>query len=267
MGSKRRLLPQLLSRVPDTFARYHEPFLGSGAMLYALRPPVALCADVVPGLIELHKAVSQRVQNVCDDYRQVARRPGRRATFLDIRERYPNIQPAEFLFMIKNCHGTRYRVNRKGKFNCPYKVSNQTDMSEQSIASDLARVQTAAAYSSANHTEFAVRDVELSLQLVTPGDFVFIDPPYQWQADKETDYGREFGAQGWTRLMAALASVPHGASIMVTLHGSMTEEHVRSLALPVPRLRHLQALSFMGSHMSRGGLATRSEWLLTNYAC
>ncbi len=44
-GGKRRLLPELLARVPKSFGRYHEPFLGGGALYFALRPKRASLAD------------------------------------------------------------------------------------------------------------------------------------------------------------------------------------------------------------------------------
>lgn len=264
MGSKRRLLPQLLAKVPRGFQRYHEPFLGSGALLYALRPPAALCADVLPSLIALHEAVARDAAGVCREFERVARTPDRRATFLAIRDRYPRVEPAEFLFMMKNCHGTRYRVNSSGRFNCPYKVSNREDMTEKAISADCARIRAATV---GTGVHFAVRDVEESLKLVGPGDLVFLDPPYQWQEGKEADYGRKFGPAGWASLMQCLADVPAAAYIMVTLHGGMEREEVLRLAAGVPGLTHLQALDLWGSHIARGGLSKRKEWLLTNYAC
>ena len=35
-GGKRNLLPELIDRLPDEYARYHEPFIGGGALFFAL---------------------------------------------------------------------------------------------------------------------------------------------------------------------------------------------------------------------------------------
>ena len=35
-GGKSRLLPELLARLPDSFGAYHEPFVGGGALFFAL---------------------------------------------------------------------------------------------------------------------------------------------------------------------------------------------------------------------------------------
>ncbi|KLU61745.1 modification methylase DpnIIA [Peptococcaceae bacterium CEB3] len=45
-GGKRQLLPALLPRVPDRFGTYFEPFIGGGAMLFALRPNKAVIGDI-----------------------------------------------------------------------------------------------------------------------------------------------------------------------------------------------------------------------------
>ncbi len=36
VGGKRSLLPELLRRVPQDFGNYYEPFLGGGALFFAL---------------------------------------------------------------------------------------------------------------------------------------------------------------------------------------------------------------------------------------
>ncbi len=36
VGGKRSLLPELLRRVPQDFNNYYEPFLGGGALFFAL---------------------------------------------------------------------------------------------------------------------------------------------------------------------------------------------------------------------------------------
>jgi DNA adenine methylase len=37
VGGKRSLLPELLERVPPEFNNYYEPFVGGGALFFALR--------------------------------------------------------------------------------------------------------------------------------------------------------------------------------------------------------------------------------------
>ncbi|MDE2951008.1 MAG: DNA adenine methylase [Chloroflexota bacterium] len=37
VGGKRSLLPELLARIPAQFNNYYEPFIGGGALFFALR--------------------------------------------------------------------------------------------------------------------------------------------------------------------------------------------------------------------------------------
>src|SRR5438105_2391991 len=68
-GGKRQLLPVLLECVPDLQdARYHEPFVGGGALFFALRDSGrpgrrgARLADVNPELINAYKVVRDQVE-------------------------------------------------------------------------------------------------------------------------------------------------------------------------------------------------------------
>ena len=198
-------------------------------------------------------------------YRELTTRDDRRGTFLDIRQRFPDIAPAEFLFLMKNCHGTRFRVNRAGRFNGPYKADSKPTASARGVATDTSRMHAVTVYLRHADVRFQTLDAHAALEQVAAGDFVFLDPPYQWQDAGEADYGVRFGARGWAGLMDAVAALPAGVHVMITLHGSMPETTVRSLAARVPGLIHLEPLWFAGSHMARGGLHPRCEWLLTNY--
>src|SRR5437773_1695517 len=56
-GSKRRLLPDLLSKTPATFARYVEPFGGSLCFFFELRPAWAILSDFNQELIDTYLTV------------------------------------------------------------------------------------------------------------------------------------------------------------------------------------------------------------------
>src|SRR3990167_9708206 len=51
-GGKTQLLPELLARVPSAYNVYHEPFVGGGALFFALRPERAVLSDVNERLIQ-----------------------------------------------------------------------------------------------------------------------------------------------------------------------------------------------------------------------
>ena len=63
-GGKRQLLGELLPLVPEYTGKYIEPFLGGGAMFFALSPENAVLADCNEELIALYKTVSKYPQQV-----------------------------------------------------------------------------------------------------------------------------------------------------------------------------------------------------------
>ena len=263
MGSKRRLVPQLLAAVPPEFGTYFEPFLGSGALLYALKPGRAVVGDRVGPLVRTHEAVHRDWAGVMRDYRALAKT--KRQSFFDIRARFPDISPAEFLFLIQNCHGNRFRTNKAGRFNTPFKENSAPTVSaafQDQVARNLAAASTGLHGSDVRFEVCSALDL---LPSACPGDFVYLDPPYQLQANREHDYGEAFGTKGWADLMEALSRLPPGVHIMVTLSGAIPRPDVLQLASPVPGLHHLAALQYPGTHIQKGGSHPQQDWLLTNY--
>lgn len=56
-GSKRSQADVIKKNAPDTFNTYYEPFVGGGAILYALNPKRAVCGDICEPLIDLWEEI------------------------------------------------------------------------------------------------------------------------------------------------------------------------------------------------------------------
>ena len=67
-GGKGQLLPDLLTRLPKSFRSYHEPFVGGGALFYALTGQgclrTASLSDVNEPLVETYLALKSDVERV-----------------------------------------------------------------------------------------------------------------------------------------------------------------------------------------------------------
>ena len=63
-GGKGQLVAQLRARVPPSFRRYFEPFVGGAAAFFALRPRRAVLADINTELIDCYTAVRDHVDDV-----------------------------------------------------------------------------------------------------------------------------------------------------------------------------------------------------------
>jgi len=62
VGGKSKLLPELQRRMPSSFRRYHEPFLGGGALFFHVAPRAALLADGNAELIGCYQTVRDDVE-------------------------------------------------------------------------------------------------------------------------------------------------------------------------------------------------------------
>src|SRR5712664_1393684 len=84
-GGKRWFVSRYLNLLPDRFNRYIEPFLGSGALFFALRPPRAILADLNADLIATYSAIQE-------DWKQVVRILGK----------YHRVHSKEFYYAVRS---------------------------------------------------------------------------------------------------------------------------------------------------------------------
>lgn len=171
-GSKRRFLPDILPHLPHRFNRYYEPFLGSGALFFLLRPTSAILSDNCAELIQTYEAV--RTNPVAVSRYLAPLRPDRRLFYSirDNRSRCPYERAAEFIYLNKTCWNGLYRVNQNGQFNVPYGRPRSNHIASETNI-----------HSCANALAFpgirlAVGDFQSVLGDVGTGDLVFLDPPY-----------------------------------------------------------------------------------------
>lgn len=83
-GGKRQLLPVIQRLLPDGFSTYYEPFLGGGALLFALQPAHAAVNDINPELINVYEVIRDNVDELIKKLRGME---NTQATFYEIRDR------------------------------------------------------------------------------------------------------------------------------------------------------------------------------------
>jgi DNA adenine methylase len=173
-GGKRQLLPQLLALRPPRFSRYVEPFLGGGALYFALAPGRAVLGDLNSELIDAYRTIRDDVEGVMaaldrhrydrDHYYAVRRlRPDQ----LSAVER-----AARFIFLNKTGYNGLYRVNRRGEFNVPFGRYRTPPR-----LYDAGNLRAAAALLAG--AEIRHGPYEETLATAGAGDFVYLAPPYQ----------------------------------------------------------------------------------------
>ena len=185
-GGKTQLVPELVARAPRRIDTYFEPFLGGGAMFFALAadrdlaPRRAVLNDANRELITVFEVVRDEVERLLRRLEALAAPylaagPEARAeAYYAERARTPDDRvdtAARFIFLNKTCFNGLYRVNRRGEFNVPhgrYLVPRIVDEPGLRAASAVLRGVTCMA------GDFAEATAE-----ARPGDFVYLDPPFE----------------------------------------------------------------------------------------
>ena len=212
-GGKRWFVHRCLHMVPQQYGRYIEPFLGSGAMYFALRPARALLADLNSDLIDCYQSVrsspaaivellAQHHEQHCSEhyYATRANKP------TDSVER-----AAWLIYLNRTCWNGLYRVNRKNEFNVPIGTKSKVVLPTDNFAL-LNRVLATA--------DICHQDFETTLDAALRGDFAFVDPPYTVKHNlngflKYND--KIFSWADQVRLRAAVArAAQRGAMVLVT---------------------------------------------------
>lgn len=214
-GGKRAFLQQFARRIPAFEGKYIEPFLGSGAVFFQVlktqsRLCQALLADINTQLIRCFAAVQRDPATVYERLEDLQRRysatQNKSDFYYEMRNIYnallPRVDAATFIFLNRTCWNGLYRVNSKGKFNVPYGAPK----TEQVIPTQETLLNAAAALTQA---ELRATTWQNSVAQAEPGDFLFLDPPYYSDLEKEdTKYQRkQFGLRDHRELAETLATL------------------------------------------------------------
>lgn len=189
-GGKRSLLPQLVQHFPNEISTYWEPFLGGGAVFFALANRIhsARLSDSNVELMITYQVVKERLPELLvrlrDHERKHQQRKGRRYAdgktyYLKVRANQNRAASANqwqddvevasrFIYLNKTCFNGLYRVNKRGEFNVPEGGYLSPDICNEE------RIRTAS-------EALAGATLEIGdFVKITPssGDLVYCDPPY-----------------------------------------------------------------------------------------
>ncbi len=202
-GGKGSLIETLLAFVPPAFSKYYEPFLGGGALFFALWNQT----------MEFHASLSDTNRDLINAYRVVREEPNELIGVLGrIQEDYLHSKnlsefyyekrrwhptsrvdsAARLIFLNKTCYNGLYRVNSRGEFNVPFGRYTRPRIAdpENIIAVSIALQKTKA--------ELQASDYRKSLSKCEDSDFVYLDPPYQprTRTSSFTGYTKEGFSEG-----------------------------------------------------------------------
>jgi DNA adenine methylase len=160
--------------MPTSFSRYHEPFLGGGAVLLAVgrhAPRGAFVSDLNEELVNAWKIVQSRPADLHAMLTSYEKRDSE-GFYYEIRGKRldePVERAAHFMYLNRTAWNGLYRVNRWGEFNVPWGARAFRSPSLESLG---------LASKSLNGVTVDALDFRDALTRAESGDFVYLDPPY-----------------------------------------------------------------------------------------
>lgn len=224
-GGKTQLLPEILKRLPERIGTYHEPFVGGGAVFFALasegRFRHAVLSDTNLNLISLYVVLREQPEDLIARLLTLSKTHSKEQ-FYEVRRAFNDLefpdlptQAARFLYLNKTCFNGLYRVNRHGEFNVPFGDYNKNpticDADNLRAASRLLRDVDLVAQDFGHACDRARRSAALNRR-DQPRDCVYLDPPYlpRSKTANFTAYSGEFSLEHHHRLAGEFSRFARG---------------------------------------------------------
>ena len=215
----------MLSSLAESVAGvYIEPFAGSAALFFCVRPKISVLADLNGHLTNALRMVRDSPFDLHNRLMALGRDE---ATYYGIHHKFNSLDPEGveaatlFVYLNRNCFNGIWRTNAKGEFNVPYggkKLSNSPPLHLLATCSK-----------SLVRTEILHQDFRVTLADIEAGSFIYADPPYFNETVRTfVEYGRRsFAKDDLSDLVALLVSADkRGAHIALTYDGATDLEGI-----------------------------------------
>ncbi|MDH5721030.1 MAG: DNA adenine methylase [Spirochaetia bacterium] len=172
-GGKRQLLSEIINSLPEDFNYYFEPFLGGGAVFFALGAKKNILADSNEDLINVYKVVQNNVENLIHELKK---HKNEKEYYYEIRDLKPGDlsyieRASRFIFLNKTCYNGLYRVNSRGIFNVPFgSYKNPQICDNENLRASAVKLQ---------NVEILCAQYDETVRAAKKNDFVYFDPPYE----------------------------------------------------------------------------------------
>ena len=179
-GGKRQIVHHLISKLPEKFSVYYEPFFGAGALFLELYNrgllKKAVISDLNKELIALYTLVRDRCSGIIEELENI-RFINNKDDYYRARDLFNSMESdhnpekaALMIYLNRHAYNGLYRVNSSGKFNVPFgRYAHPSLPTPDDIIS----------FSKAlSHVKIINKDFETAVSDATVSDFVYFDPPY-----------------------------------------------------------------------------------------
>ena len=270
-GGKAQLMSQFEPFFPTGFERYVEPFVGGGSVFFylfrqgRLAGKESVLIDSLEELINCYRAIQSRVEELLAALQRHEPHKHDKEYFYRLRawDRVPGYaqrdeieRAARFLFLNRTCYNGLYRVNRRGTFNVPFgRHDNPTVCAADNLRAVSRALQGVA---------LLAGDFTLCLETVAPGDFCYLDPPYDplsGTANFTSYTSDDFGAKDQQRLADLFRELDRlGCQVMLS---NSSTEFIRELYGGFEQVE-VQAIRAISSKADARGAIP--ELLVMNYS-
>lgn len=264
-GGKRQLLDELRGQVMAArpFGRYHEPFVGGGALFFdlyrrkLLGRKQAYLSDNNVNLMDVYTALREEPDAII---RLLAKHKAAHSKehYYAVRAAVPGplaARAARIIYLNRTCYNGLYRENSRGLFNVPMgKYTNPPILDEENLY---------AVSKALKRTKLECRPFAEVLRAAKAGDLVYFDPPYHPVSETAsfTAYAKGgFGADSQRELAEVFAKLKR-RGVKALLSNSMTP-FVRGLYAGF-RIETVHARRSVNSRGDRRGAV--EEALVRNY--
>lgn len=175
-GGKKALLDKLISLLPKRATHYYEPFIGGGALYFAISPHKATISDTNRELINCYQHIASHPEEIINS---LSKLDFNNKFYYDIRKKIPGSdleKTKRFIYLNRTCWNGLYRVNKKGEFNVPIgKFSNGPTLCP---AKNILKASAIL-----KNSEIISNDFEKIVENSNKSDFIYFDPPYTVKHD------------------------------------------------------------------------------------
>jgi len=174
-GGKQRFLDQIIVHLPKMRkrnGRFIEPFLGGGAVFFAIQAKPAVLSDKNPALIDLYRGIRYAPSEV---WKLFCQYPSGKRAYLRARQQETTgwgviAKAARTLYLNRTCFKGMWRQNSRGMFNVGY--------GGQSRRWAITREDLIAVSKALRGATLRCADFQDIIDDAKPADFLFLDPPY-----------------------------------------------------------------------------------------
>jgi len=186
-GGKRQIMKILIEHFPSEFGNYFEPFVGGGSVFMEMENrgmfhnKKVYLSDTMYPLMNMYKVISTRYIDLKEELSRSCYSNDKesyinnrsRFNMLKVQGKDTNVELAAlFIYLNKVGFNGIYRENSKGEYNIPFGRNKTPTLFDNVLFSKLAT------FLKNELVHIARCSYEQIQEIVLPGDFVYMDPPY-----------------------------------------------------------------------------------------